>query len=274
MIEIPTWYIPSFWGDIRLEHIDDASCRLVAEKLTEGEKMALAAASVHGEKKGWTTGALGEGTHVVGAPIAKVSKVIAKALKPKSKIVSAVVFSDGTMQEHREETALVKAEDEATPEVLPKATAKRGRKPKAATSVAAPVRGCPPPDFDAAEIRAQRVLEAFLLPTQIEDFRRYNRFVSIGHSGRRYMVTSRHARDSLAMYHRSLYDLEDQTPLCVHDWDVPAPEEMLAIHVLLGLPGWELYLRKVEGEDEETNLSLMPRPLDFVVRDPYGRDMH
>lgn len=30
---------------------------------------------------------------------------------------------------------------------------------------------------------------------------------------------------------------------CVHDWSVPAAEEMLAIHLLLKLPGYEGELR-------------------------------
>jgi hypothetical protein len=86
------------------------------------------------------------------------------------------------------------------------------------------------------------------------------------------MVTSRHARDQLATYHRSLYDLDDKVPLCVHDWDVPAPEEMLAIHVLLSLPGWELYMRRLEGEDGEVS-TLFVNGREIAVRDHLGRDI-
>ena len=38
--------------------------------------------------------------------------------------------------------------------------------------------------------------------------------------------------------------------LCVHDWVVPAPEEMLSLHLLLQLPGWESYLRRDEHDWE------------------------
>lgn len=264
--DIPRWYVPSFWGDIRLEPADDGqACIVIADKLTEPERGALAALSKHAQQKRWLVDAItiGDGSTRVAAPMAKVAKVIAKALKPDRKLVSAIVFADGTMAQHERH----EVEPVAPDKVLPKAT----RKPKAATTVAAPVRGCPAPDFAQAELKAQRVLEAFLQPPQIEDFRRHNRFISIGHSGKRYMITSRHARDSLALYHRSLYDLDDQTPLCVHDWDIPAPEEMLAIHVLLALPGWEPYLRKLEGEDGEPD----PRADTFVLHtDRHGRPLH
>lgn len=270
--EVPEiWFVPSFWGDIRLEpEKDGASCIVIADKLTDPEKGALAALSKHARKKKWIELAegqvIGEGNTRIAAPMDKVAKVIAKALKPDRKLISAIVFSDGSMMQHeRRETT----EPVVPDKVLPPKSAR----PKAGTTVAAPTRGCPAPDFEKAELKAQRVLETFLTAPQIEDFRRYNRFVAIGHSGRRYMVTSRHARDSLAQYHRSLYDLDAQVPLCVHDWDVPAPEEMHAIHVLLSLPGWEPYLRKLEGEDGEPD----PTANGFggvIYRDRHGRDLH
>jgi hypothetical protein len=249
------WFVPSFWGDIRLEPADDGkACIVIAEKLNDGEKKALADLEAQAHKKQWllASAAITEGMTRIEAPMAKVAKVIAKVLKPDRKLVSAIVFADGQMVQHERHETAAAAEAAIPDKVLPPA---RAKPPKAGTTVAAPRLGCPAPDFENAELKAQRVLETFLLPAQIEDFRRYNRFVSIGHSGRRYMVTSRHARDSLALYHRSLYDLDAQTPLCVHDWDVPAPEEMLAIHVLLSLPGWEPYLRKLEGEDGERDAS-------------------
>jgi hypothetical protein len=108
--------------------------------------------------------------------------------------------------------------------------------------------------------------------------------VSIGHeTGHRYLVTSRNARGRLAKTDgRSLYDLDeprwsarilrrldavgalvDVAPdanihharvdvrscagraFCVHDWTVPASEEMLALHLFLTMPGREHYLRDI-----------------------------
>lgn len=265
------WFVPSHWGDIRLEPADDGkACIVIADKLTDGEKRALAALEAQAHKKQWliASAAITEGMTRIEAPMDKVAKMITKALKPDRKLISAIVFSDGTMMQHEaRQTTEAAVPDKVLP---PKSGTK---KPKAGTTVGAPTRGCPAPDFEIAELKAQRVLESFLVPSQIEDFRRHNRFVSIGHSGRRYMVTSRHARDLKALYHRSLYDLEDQVPLCVHDWDVPAPEEMLAIHVLLQLPGWEPYLRKLEGEDGERDPTSGPFG-GAVMTDRHGRPLH
>lgn len=170
-----------------------------------------------------------------------------------------------------------KREQPVDAEVLPKATEKkkRGRPAKAAVSVAAPVRGCPAPDFTQADIRAKAVLREFLSPEQISDFNRYNKFLSVGQTtGNHYMVTSRHARDQLAKYTRTLFDLDRRLPLCVHDWDVPAAEEMLALHVLLQLPGWESYLDISENNMEVVLAAFLEEaPMLGIVHGPFTHEM-
>jgi hypothetical protein len=125
--------------------------------------------------------------------------------------------------------------------------------PKAAATVAAPVRGCPAPDFEAAELRANRVLEVFLTPEQIEDFRTTNSFLTLGaDTGHRYLISSRHSPRALRRgLGRSLFDVEEQRAYCVHDWEVPAAEEMLALHLFVMLPGRERYVRHIPdlGQD-------------------------
>jgi len=195
-------------------------------------------------RKGWiaddATLAAREVELAVGIDV--IARAIAKKMKPDRKVLSAVKFASGCIEEITEA-----AYAEQLDLGLPRARVVKD-KPAAATSVAAPYHGCPAPDFVNADVKAREVLMMFLAPEQIEDFLRYNRFVSVGAAtGRRYMITSRHARDSLAQYHRSLYDLEDRFPLCVHDWAVPAAEEMLALHICLQLPGWERYLRRLEN---------------------------
>lgn len=178
----------------------------------------------------------------IAADIVKVQKLLSKELKPGRALVSVVRFEDGKMSE-------VHAEVEDQAPIIPieskrKATLKGVA--KVAATVAAPVRGCPAPDFERADLRATRVLSAFVNEEQMADFRKHNRFVSTGaDTGHRYMVTSRHASDSLAHYHRTLFDLDEQRPYCVHDWDVPAAEEMLALHLFLQMPGRERYLREI-----------------------------
>lgn len=283
--QIPLWLIPSFYGDIRLTSTSPKTCVLLAEKLTPRERQALAILEPKARSKGWieaTTRFL-EGETKIGAPIEKISKILAAALKPGRQVVSAVRFVDGTF----EEVSSATFDDKPTPATDAKVTAsaadpdpevartteivagaardaialpeaKEKEKPKrerpaaaVGASVAAPVRGCPAPDFVNAEIKAAEVLCHFLTFEQRDDFVRHNRFISVGaETGRRYMITSRHAKDELARYQRSLFDLEDEAALCVHDWAVPAAEEMLSLHLLLQLPGWETYLRRDEHDFE------------------------
>ena len=172
------------------------------------------------------------------APIEKVAKLLAEALKPGRTLVTAVRFRDGRMEEiveapYTDDKTLAPVE-EPKPE-----------EPAKAVTVAKPMRGCPPPDFAACEIQATRILSEFLSPEQREDFAKFNRFITVGpDTGHRYMITSRHARDQLARYQRQMYDLDEEQPYCVHDDNaVPAAEELLGLHVCLSLPGWETHLR-------------------------------
>ena len=256
MITIPVWFLPSFYGDVRLLSTGPKTCKVLVEKATMKEQAALTQVSAVAVKKGWVP----KGTEAeslfkreqttLSAPIEKVSKLIAKALKPGRKLLSVVKFVDGKVEElteasfadekktledpYRKPTEMVKVEEAPKPE------------PKAATTVAAPVIGCPAPDFPSAELKAREVLTAFLTPEQIEDFTKYNRFVSVGaETGHRYMITSRHARTRQYASTRALYDIDEGRALCVHDWTVPAAEEMLALHLCLSLPGRENYVRHI-----------------------------
>jgi len=52
----------------------------------------------------------------------------------------------------------------------------------------------------------------------------------------------------LAHTTRSLFDVDEHMAYCVHDWEVPAAEEMLALHAFLSVPGLESYLRAIPHE--------------------------
>lgn len=262
-----THYVPSFYGDVRVfEDGPDASI-VETTRVTELEKAAIAKLEAVARKKGWLDAdahvRIGTATSTsntpMRAPVHEVSKVLARVLKPKRHLVTAVKFSDGKIEELREPT-------EPMPTAVVVAPA------EAAATVAAPTLGCPAPDFHAADRRAGEVLRAFLSPAQRDDMDRFRRFVTRGRSGRRYMVTHRAARDQLATYHRTLFDLDAQTPLCVHDWAVPACEEMLALHLLVQLEGWESFVR---GLDERGR-----RPIErmleegAIFHDAHGRPLH
>ncbi len=165
----------------------------------------------------------------LGADIGAVHKVLSKRLKPGRRQVSMVRYSSGRIEE-----------------IYEGAEPQRAEAAKAVT-VAAPVLGCPAPDLDAAELRATEVLEQFLHPEQLKDLRSRQQLVAFGaDTGHRYMLTSRYARDALRLTGgRSLFDLDERLPLCVHDWDVPPAEELLGLLVHLSLPGHETYVRSI-----------------------------
>ena len=109
-------------------------------------------------------------------------------------------------------------------------------------TVAEPARGCPVPEFVKAEIRARKVLDEFLTPDQQADFRSGQRFLSRGaDTGHLYMISSRHALNN--RFVRSLHDLDEDRPICTHDYTVPAAEEALALHLMVSLPGRETFVR-------------------------------
>lgn len=254
------WYVPTFYGDLKLETLGKKKCRLLLSSLTMKEQQALATFERLAVKKKWLEPHIPDpAQRILEVPIEKASKVLAKLLKGGRKVVSAVIFINGKM----EEIHSAKTEDDGSGKLLhhpfrsadvkPILPEEKKDEPKieqpqaiAGVTVAVPVQGCPAPDFNSAEIRARRVLLTFLNWEQLEDFNRFNRFITVGaQTGHRYMITSRYSRDSLQKYTRTLYDLDDEKPLCVHDWDIPAAEEMLALHVLLKT-GHEHYLRVLE----------------------------
>lgn len=175
------------------------------------------------------------------APIEKVQQTLATALKPGRRLLSVVRFTDGVMEQVRTMPAdrPVQALKKAEPEV--------------AATVAQPVRGCPAPAFDEADVRANRVLEAFLDGDQVDDYHTHAGFVTFGlDTGHKYMITSREAPKQLKKFgRRSLYDLDEERAYCVHDWTVPAAEELLALHLFLSVPGGETYLRHIPDLGQE-----------------------
>lgn len=190
---------------------------------------------------------------ILNAPLETVRDYLAKQLKPDRKLLDVVVFQDGSIAEASMLPPRDGTVDVAKPPVEePKPAATPKPAPVAGATVAQPTQGCPAPDFDHAVVRATQVLRTFLNPQQIEDFERYNRFISVGaDTGHRYMLTSRSERDELRNFSgRSLFDLDENRAYCVHDWTIPAPEELLTLHLFLSIPGKESFLRSIpEGSE-------------------------
>jgi hypothetical protein len=261
------WFLPTFHGDISLVEREPGLTILKVTHVTPSERVALEILRKRALSRPWGSSPWAtpeefipldsptylEATGGVEVPLdAKLSTVrdfLAKQLKPTRKLVNAVVFKDGAIAEvaFTEPGEGPEPEPPAPAPAPPETTPKPSRSPRAGATVANPTQGCPPPDFEYAEIRAAIVLEHFLTQDQIRDFRTYNRFVSVGvDTGHRYMLTSRLRRNELRSYAgRSLFDLDEGRAYCVHDWTIPAAEELLSLHVLLSLPGRESYLRAI-----------------------------
>jgi hypothetical protein len=184
---------------------------------------------------------LATGKLVVPRSIERVEMVLAKAMKPGRKLLSAVVFRGGHIEElHRHPYRDVDTQRK----LKDKTQAEPKENPTAAITVAQPTRGCPVPEFKRAEVRATRVLREFLTAQQLADFERTQSFLVVGaDSGHRYVLTSRHApAERLAKVGgRSVWNATIRIAVCVHDWTVPAAEELLELKLFLELPTRESY---------------------------------
>ncbi len=263
-MHIPVLYIPSFYGDVRLELANDTDhTRVIVERSSQREREALYKMAQLAEKKAWlgdademsalVTGS--DGAVVLKAPLLKVSAELTKLLKPQRSIVTAVKYADGRMVEVQgsgaEETP---SSSSAAPGLVERAGAAVSKAADAVVdavagvSVAKPTQGCPQSVFQRAEQKARDVLEVFLDDEQMADFKAHGAFFSTGAlTGHRYMITARTNPAGLKKTGgRSLYDLDTKEAFCVHDYVVPVAEECLALHLLLQLPEHENYLRHLE----------------------------
>lgn len=200
------------------------------------------------------------------APVEKVQAYLARALKPDRRLLSVAMTERGIVETWASDPTVLapyregeERPDDGKPEVPPKGEEGKvldlaprlpPKKAKTAVTVAKPVNGCPAPDFaESADARACRVLEAFLTPQQKSDWRQFGGFVSIGRdSGDRFMLCSRDSRTLLRQHGgRTLFNLDRGFAHCVHDWDVPPPEELLALHAFLSVPGGETILTRLRA---------------------------
>lgn len=235
------WFLPSMYGDVRLTAQANQT-EVEWENLSPSEREALSTLG----KKFDLDFALDSGKLVVPKPIEKVEAVLAKAMKRGRKLLSAVVFKNGRIEEvHRTADGEVK-EKQRSPYRDPAKEIV-----KAAVTVAQPTMGCPLPEFERADVRATRVLREFLSPQQLADFEKTQSFLVVGaDTGHRYVLTSRQASpDRLAKVDgRSVFDVDRGHAICVHDWVVPAAEELLELKLFLELEGREAYVNSLQPE--------------------------
>lgn len=286
------WFIPSWYGDIRLRIIDEHHTRVEVTKLSQAELGALHALKKRSLQGGilrrqWATEkawdsmpseafAMGRSTvhHVnLKAPISKIESFLTRQLRGATSTVSVMITDKGNLYE-------IKAQDdpEVDTNVLPfrrAADDPEEEQPAAATTVRKPAIGCPAPNFEAATIRATEVLKTFLTSEQVEDYEKYQRFVTVGGaSGRRYLLTSRHAPSPRGTSFRTVRDVDNNVDLCVHDWGIPAPEELLTMHLMLSMPQYEGYIHGL-GDDGSHGVierrGVLPEPPRHYYYDMNGK---
>ena len=231
--QIP-FFLPTMYGDIRLTAQSNQT-EVEWENLSPSEREAMTALGRKFDVD--TSGSTGK--IVIPKTVEKVEAFLAKSMKRGRKLLSAVVFKNGRIEEiHRLPTG-----EMATTAAAP--IERVEDKPKAAVTVAQPTVGCPIPEFERANVRATRVLREFMSPQQLSDFERTQSFLVLGaDSGHKYILTSRQApiAQLARVGGRSVFDVNLGHDICVHDWVVPAAEELLELKLFLELPGLETYV--------------------------------
>lgn len=233
MNQVPI-FLPTLYGDIKLT-AQGSQTDVEWENLSPSERVAMDDLG----KKFTVDTSSSVGKILIAKRVEKVEKLLATSMKRGRKLLTAVVFKNGKIEElHRTEKDGVAQTIVTTVKEDVDAAASA----KAAVTVAQPALSCPVPEFDRAQVRATRVLREFLTPVQLADFERTQQFVVVGaDSGNRYVLTSRQAPAAVLdkMGGRTVFDCTRGHAVCVHDWTVPAAEELLGLALFLQMPGRE-----------------------------------
>lgn len=224
------WFFPSFSGDFRLVP-DGEGSKLVAERITPGERAILAKFFEQARKKKWVPNDLPN--HFTSdspppetqqlrldAPVEKAGRALLKLCRPKKATLTAIKYQDGKV------AVAEGAEPEALDEIL-------SHKAQAAASVARPTPSCPMCEAGDANRRASEVLLSFLTPAQHESWAKERSIlVHGGLSGHRYILAHRNSSRA-ARQGRICVDVDSRAVLHFHDTSVPPEEEVLAAKLIL-----------------------------------------
>lgn len=237
-----TWFIPTWNGDMRLapSPADSSKTLMTVEKPTVDEQSVINAIASALFDKGWFDKDQIDFQHglslvkwdcEINAPLEKVSPVVASIMRPGPAVLSAILLADGKIVTCTgTEAELAKT----VADVADQAKADPKKEPKAAATVRRPTPCCPLcfASEDATK-PATEVLLSFLSEAQHETWARKRAIVVTGNlSGHRYILSHRNAEIAVRCG-RICYDLDSETVLHFHAWDVPAEEEVLAAMLIL-----------------------------------------
>jgi hypothetical protein len=228
-------YIPIYSGDIQLLKSEKPKqCLLQTSNLTVDEIVLVQ--QILKRFKVPVPEVLGSNSIEIPAPLEKAHKYVTRVLKKGKPTITAIKISEGRIEEVK---TLAEAEEK-----LEKALAgKKGKKEKEAVTTTVPKRGCPMPVFDpmrAREIMATAVLWKFLADSQKRDFNLHKAITVFGGAtGEKYLISHRHSRLAPKFGMVSRLVQGRRVPECVLETDLPAPEEMLSLLVVLSCPTTE-----------------------------------
>lgn len=257
------WYVPSSSGDYRLEHLGDdgVACLLTVEDPTAHEQAVLSAFMSELRQRDLvgadaTFSVTGRTEIVVAAPVSRVAPLLVGHALVGAGTVTAVRSVGGKMlatidgASPKPDPGEVAGPDvravelEAEIHQLEVAAKTPVDVPAAAVTVRRPVLCCPHP-VEGPEMRSSQVLETFLTPSQLRDWRDHRFVTCRGNlSGRRYRVV--HREHPLARRQKYIaWDIEADRPVHAYDWRVPPAEEALGL--LLVLQHREDWVRNPSG---------------------------
>lgn len=253
------WFLPSFNGDFRLEHVeklgeayrsapggpaaDTAGVKLVVTQPTAHERELLTVFLSTAVEKKWTAiAALPEDDCeiVLAATMADAGQALVKISKPMDRTITAVQFTDGKLKvvDAAQSGVLVAAAEKAEKKLAGTGMfAKAGEAAKkaggaVAATVARATPSCPQCVLGSVEM-ASEVLLSFLNEEEHDDWaKRRAIIVTGGYTGRRYILAHRHSK--LAQkFGRICYGIDDKMVVHFHDNSVPPEEEVLGAKLII-----------------------------------------
>jgi hypothetical protein len=222
---IQVHYVPSWYGDYRLEADGDAKCVLAVTDPTAAEQVKLERFLLKCFSKGLVkpfAGITGNGeTKIeIAASIIDAGKLLLGTKNPRKGTLTAVKSVQGEVEAILAEEQPKLDDALAAPEVKEAVTTRR------------PTLCCPAP-ISGPDIRASQVLQTFCTAQQWNDWQRQGFVRCYGNlSGHRYRVAHRHS-ELAKQQGKITWDETDDHVIHAYDWSLPPAEEVLSLKLAI-----------------------------------------